>query len=419
MDDKTRKECQLQVSRAKIGMLEKHPFYAHILTKLRIELVDDLPYGAPTATDGRRLLIVPSRYVLQSKAEQLSSLAHEQFHCLDGHIWRRGNRDPFWSNIAQDIAIYWLMQREGFVTLRLNEKALAAVLQTRCGGAYSLDDFQTMFWEQIYETIAPPPEQRGQGGSGKSGAKDSGKSGGKASKSDGCGDGDCGHCYDPSAGSGPEAKETQEQWGQWIREAGVYAKMAGAQAGHWSELVEAATPRVPFETRFFEHLKLGMGGDQTFDRFSRRGIARGDYLPSEIIEVMGETVGVVDSSGSQTGEDIAYALGVFRAWREQHPCRFHLVECDTEVHQWTSYDEDTALPAKFEIKGRGGTSFNEPFEKVKERNIEPSLLLYFTDGYNYGDYAAKPEYQVIWVLSGEYNREFKPPYGDVCVVQQR
>lgn len=404
------KVAGMYLSRAKIQMFESHPFYGHICTKLQFRFDSDV---AASCTDGRNVWINPDRYVKLSKAEQVTVLAHEQLHCLDGHLWRRGKRDPFLSNVAQDIYIYHVLRSEGFAVLRDNESALSKVLANVAGGVYTLAGFAGKFWEQIYELIAPadPPQSSGSQGQDGDGDGQSQQGSGDTGK-----DGECGHCYRESKGQ--QGQDDNQQWREWIREAGTFAKLAGAKPGYWSQLVKAATPTVPFETRFQEAMKRGLGGEQSFDTFARRHIHAGLYLPSEVVEQMGETVGVVDSSGSETEEDIAYALGVFRAWREQHPCIFHFVECDTEVQLWQTYDEWDELPERFEVKGRGGTEFADPFRKVEERHIAPALLVYITDGFNHGGYAPEPGYPVIWVLAGRYNDEFHPPYGEVVRVRE-
>lgn len=407
IDDKLRKAAQMAVSRAKIAMLEGHPFYAYILTKLKFEFVEDgsLPYGAPTATDGRSIFIVPARYLAEPKLQQVTALAHEQMHCLNGDLWRRGQRDPLIANIAQDIYIYHVLRSEKFTTLTKNKQALAKALTQLAGGKFTLDDFRGQFWEQIYQTLAPLNQpQQSDGGSDGDGESVEGL------------DGEC-HCYKP-AKVGEQSKADTDQWKQWIREAGTYAKVAGCQPGAWQAWVEAATPRVPFETRFAEHLKRGLGGEQQYESFNRRYLSRGEYMPSEVVEQMCETVGVVDTSGSVPNEDIAYAIGVFRNWRSLHPCKFHLLECDAAVQQASSYDEHDEIPSKFNVKGRGGTRFDPPFAWLNEKQVEPGLLIYITDGYNYGEFAPAPAFDVLWLLAGEYNKEFKPPYGEVCTVDR-
>lgn len=414
IDDKVRQAAQMAVSRAKIAMLETHPFYAYILTKLKFEFVEELPHNAPSATDGLHVYIVPDRYLAATKQEQLSMLAHEQLHCLDGHLWRRGDRDPLIANIAQDIYIFHVLRDESFTVLRKNQEALTGALKQLAGGRFTLDDFKGQFWEQIYQTLAPlnPPQPQGSSGAG-----------GDAGNGDDEGDGECGHCYLPpksqdGASSAEQAKANAEQWKQWVREAGTYAKVAGCKPGSWQQWVEAATPRVPFETRFVEHLKRGLGGDQQYESFNRRYLSRGEYMPSEVVEQMCETVGVVDTSGSVPTADIAYAIGVFRNWRDAHPCKFHLIECDAAVQQFHSYDEFEEIPSQFNVKGRGGTIFSPPFEAVDERHLEPGLLIYITDGYNSGDFAPQPAYNVLWVLAGEFNKDFHPPYGSICTVDR-
>jgi len=428
MDDKQLRNAQLIVSRAKIQMRESHPFYAHILTHLAFELTLDTP-GGVSATDGKTVFINPIAYLELSKGEQVTVLAHEQFHCLDGHLWRTGARDKFVSNVAQDIYIYHVLKSEGFAALKDNEAALTQFLHKHAkkapsGYAYDLDAFEGMFWEQIYEAIVPPSTPKPQSGDG-DGEGDDGQpqpgagqpkpSSGKGKSQPKCGK--LGGCYHPQQGA-PHAAENREQWKQWIREAGVFAKMAGCAPGRWQELVDAATPPVPFETRFFEFLKRGLGGDQTFDSFARRHLSRGVYLPTDIVEQMGETVLVCDTSGSRNHEDRAYAYGVFRSWRAMHPCRVHVVDCDTECH-WRTFEEYEELPAKWEAKGRGGTAFAPPFHEVAKRQLDPTLLVFFTDGYLFDhDEVAKlkPPYQTIWCLTGQYDKEWKAPFGEMVRV---
>ena len=417
LDTKQLKEVGYILSRAKIAMLEQHPFYAHILTHLKFEFVPELPGGSMSATDGKCVYIVPARFLAVSKGEQVSVLAHEQMHCLDGHIWRTGPRDKIWSNIAQDIYIYHVLHSEGFATLVDNQKALTSILhkdarrRPATAIAYDLDDFVGQFWEQIYEAILPQSAAKSKPQSGEGDGQ-----GGEDSPDDGVSGkqhAGCSHCYKP----GKQSDDAKEEWKEWIREAGMYAKMAGAKPGRWQELVDAATPTVPFETRFYEFLKHGMGGDQSFAQFNRRFVHRGDYFPTETVEQMGETILVNDTSGSRTTEDLAYAYGVFRAYRELHPCKVHCVDADTECAAWRTFEEWDDLPHKWEAHGRGGTTFDQPFAQAKARNIEPVVLIYMTDGYNYGDFAPKPPYQVLWVLTGDFNKSFAPPYGTIVPVR--
>jgi predicted metal-dependent peptidase len=442
MDAKQLKEATFILSRAKIAMLEKHPFYAHILTHLQFEFVESLPGGSPSATDGKKIYIVPDMYLAKSKGQQITTLAHEQFHNLDGHLWRCGDRDPLWANVAQDIFIYHVLQDEGFETLAANEEALTKILHIQAkrnpvsGYAYDLHDFKGQFWEQVYETIAPAKQGGGGGdgeddsegddqqdgsGEGDGDSEDDGQQGNTKSKGKSKGKpgmDQCGHCYKPGKPQDADSKETREQWKEWIRQAGTYAKMAGANPGRWTELVQAATPQVPFESHFYEFLKRGLGGDQSYDSFNRRFLHRGEYFPTDTMQVMGETVLVNDTSGSRTTEDMAYAYGVFKAWREQHPCKVHVVDVDTECAKWRTFEEFDELPEKWEAHGRGGTRFDTPFLDIAAKHIEPVALIYMTDGYNYGDFAPKPPYEVMWVLTGAYDKNFKPPYGTVVPVKQ-
>ena len=401
-DDKTLREAQMQVSRAKIAMFQRHPFYAHILTRLTFEYQEN-PRGAISATDGTHIFIDPAKYITLPKGEQVTCLAHEQLHCLDGHLWRRGQRDPFIANVAQDIYIYWLLRDEGFDTLTDNEQALSNLI-----APYQLFDFRGMFWEQIYEQLAQPSQQQ------QSDDDDAGDGSGSAAArglDPGEANGATGGCYHPLPAQGAATEETKADWRQWTIDAGAYAKQAGAQAGRWEELVKAATPKVSLETHLYEFLKRGLGGDQTYDAFSRRHMSRGEYMPIDVVEAMGETVIALDTSGSVSGGDLAKALGIVCAWRELHPCRLHIVECDTEC-VWHTFEDYESVPTELKLHGRGGTSFAPPFAEAVAKQLDPALFIYITDGYGY-EYAPKPTYPVLWVLNGDCDRTFKPPYGEV------
>ena len=69
------------------------------------------------------------------------------------------------------------------------------------------------------------------------------------------------------------------------------------------------------------------------------------------------------------------------------------------------------LPDTFEVVGRGGTSFDPPFELLREKRVEPRVMIYITDGYGACS-VTKPGYDVLWVVI-KGDATFTPPFGQV------
>ena len=57
------------------------------------------------------------------------------------------------------------------------------------------------------------------------------------------------------------------------------------------------------------------------------------------------------------------------------------------------------------IKGGGGTCFKPVFEWIEQQDMEPGLLLYFTDAE--GEFPLhQPNYPVIWLIKGKNTNDF-------------
>jgi predicted metal-dependent peptidase len=386
LDEKVVKQAQTAFIRARIQLLQSNPFYAHLVMKMPLQWMDEP--GQLSKTDGTTLYISPETYLTLTKGEQVSVLVHEVLHCAALHLFRVGARDPMRWNVAGDVYIANVIEADGLEAVQLSEQFMASQGIRR-------DQYKAMTTEQIYEKLPA----LGQPQSG------------------------CGHdhwngeggCYKEPASS--QDRSTQEQqWRQNVIEAG---QVAGNTAGAWNELVKAAMPKPPFHVPLLEFLHRGMGGDTDWSLLNRRFLYRGMYIPQEFSQVMGEIAIAVDTSGSMdTERQLKLAFGYIRAFREEHACKLHLIQCDHDAiaeGQYRLYDEHEVLPETFKVVGRGGTSFNPPFELMREKRAEPRVLIYITDGYGSCS-VPKPAYDVLWVvLKGDSS--FKPPFGQVIYVQ--
>lgn len=380
-----RRNAETAFIRARIYLLTHRPFYAHLVLKLKLEWLEDCP-GGLSATDGTSLFINPVEFLKLTKGQQVSTLVHEVSHCAWGHLWRKGGREMQKWNMAADIAIDNVMQADQFEAGPW-EASRAGWLKSH---GNTVQQFEGLIAEHIYEDLPNEPPQ------------------GKC----GCGGSESGGCFVDK--SGEDAASRSQDEAKWKANVIAAGQLASNQAGAWSELVKAAMPKPPFHLKLFEYLNRGLGGDSDWGSLNRRCMWRGLYLPTETRTVMGRVAWVTDTSGSMSREQLKKAFGYFRGFRDQHPCLADLICCDYGVASHKTYEEWEMLPETFEAKGRGGTSFNAPFEMLREKRIEPRVLIYATDCYG-SCTVAKPPYPVMWLDIGG-DRSWKAPFGEVVHV---
>ena len=80
---------------------------------------------------------------------------------------------------------------------------------------------------------------------------------------------------------------------------------------------------------------------------------------------------------------------------------------------WQTSDD---LPIDLEFKGGGGTRFAPVFEYIKEKNLEPKAILYFTD-LCCGDFGEDPGIPVLWLNTYRNNDDKSVPFGEVIKLE--
>ena len=126
---------------------------------------------------------------------------------------------------------------------------------------------------------------------------------------------------------------------------------------------------------------------------------------------------MIDSSGSVSNGLLAQFGGELTELMTSCDIdEIYIVWVDTQVQNVQTYTQRD-MPIVLEVKGRGGTAFEPAFEWVEENNIDPSLLIYFTDMCgSFPLYA--PNYPVIWVAYESNKKYYEKDctFGDVIEV---
>jgi predicted metal-dependent peptidase len=366
----TDKKTADQITKAIAAIVLDDPFYGYML--LRQEIIE-APNSGTAATNGFRISYDPEFMKKLSLAEIKGVLKHEVMHIASMHHLRRQNRDPKKWNIAADYVINALLVEEG-VTLPQGVLADA-----------KYKDFST---EHVYEIL---PDNKGNGGNDGSNESDVGWNIGGVEDAPGIQD--------------PATRDQIEQDTKVdVIQAANAAKLMGKLPAHIERLVDSIREsRMPWRQILARFFRATAKADYSWLRPNRRFLASGLYLPSLHSDSLGPVVVAVDTSGSVGGEELEQFFGCINAiLRQAKPEAVHVVYCDAEVQNIQVFRERD-YPIKlnsFKPKGGGGTDFRPVFKYVKDKRLNPEVLLYLTD--MHGAFPSTPSrFPTIWCATSK------------------
>lgn len=439
---------KLVSGRAKVVFFK--PLYAPLVFRLVIKAAQ---WVMTMATDGKSLMFNP-KFVLELPIEHLKfSILHEILHCVMRHPSRRGNRDPEIWNIATDLIVNGIL-----VFGEALEHMSWIVLDKKYYG--KAPDGADWTAEKIYDDLIKdaegakkqfkikcacvqkdPTDKSGAGGKqesdqkGKAEKGDKPEKGGKE-KGDGSGEekdgesGDAGKDEGKGGGEGGDQeaqgfsdprgwtdvkwdKDIDEEWKQAAIQTEQMARMRGTTPGWLTSLVdELVEPPIPIE-RILQHLVGSHISQETsWKSPNRRFISRGIVLPSAMKDKK-DIVFILDTSGSVGDAEARKFLGLGqRAMKGKGINEMRLMQCDMVICDDQRIKDVNSYKLHIKrvgLKGRGGTSFKPPFERLEEEKAlwHTSCIIYLTD--LCGDFPERPPKCPVFWFSTTPN--VKAPFG--------
>jgi predicted metal-dependent peptidase len=363
------KKVQTKLAKAKTALILEHPFVGTVALNMPFEFDENIPTAA---TNGKRIKFNPEFVDSLTDEEVKFLVAHECFHPMLEHNFRRGERQHKRWNMAADYVINKLLTDENIG--RMPKRGLLDANIYTAGGGTS---------EGIYNIL---PEQDG---------------------GDGDGDGPLDDCED---GEGTQAEQAQQQaeWKVKVAQAAQAAKMMGKMSANMQRLVdEVLQPKVDWRDVMQRFLVKARTDQRSFARFNRRFLPQGIYLPSVSGETMGEIVFAVDCSGSIDQRTInQFAAEIAKVKDDLLPERIHVMYFDSEVSHVESYEVHDDLDIK--PHGGGGTDFAPVFESITEHGFNPVAIVFLTD-LCCSSFGNQPDAPVLWVTTDPG----KAPFGEV------
>ena len=438
----TPNEIRDLVEQDRFELMMRCPFYGRIICSVELVVVSD-PQVPLACTDYRRVFISADSYPRLPEENRLAVLAHEVLHIALRHAFRIGNRDKNRFEKAADIE----------VTFVLTESLPDPY------GIKLKEEWRDLSAEQIYELL-PPNEDKTKpksdhcspndasddmpSGDDQSPDNKEDKHESKSTKSkspkktekkppdtnanDGDGSDDSGGGSDDSGGGSDNGDDASGDGGgfgvskldgfsdfrpQFDPETeitcialskntlkDVQEHFIGTAPTHLGFLLNKFDePHVVWQILLRQFIRLCRGGSFSWIRPNRRLISRGLYLPGRQNKSFRGIV-ALDTSGSTMGilpEFVAELTGLLKSFGKYD---LTIIECDAQIQQvWTvSSNEPISDLKDHTFMGGGGTDFNPVFEYIRDYQLSPNILIFFTDGYAVCP-NTKPSYPVLWMVT--------------------
>lgn len=414
MADCTNPLAEKRFTEMRTGMLLHTPFFASLLLDVMTTKVGKFNFIDTAGTNGKIIWFDEDFLANIDLPEAVFLCCHEIAHAMWMHM-DRGKKwldlgfdgKPFQRgvyNVAADYVINDMLVKSG-----IGRMPKGGLLDRR----FTAD----MLVEDVYrELIKNQPKDVGQQGQGDGQGQDSDQTPPEGSSGNPSKDGMNGktpldtHVYEPTKIAEAEMKRAIATA---VHQAKAMGKMP-ASLERWVD--ETLHPQVNWKERLRLLVTRTVSRESTSwaSPHRRRLVSQKIYLPSYTGFGAGEIVCATDTSGSMGQKEFDASWAEFSdIIMNCKPERMWLMACDARVHnvhELSSYHDIYQL--RPEMTGGGGTSFVPVFEEVEERNLNPVLLIYFTDGY--GTFPSEPPpYPVIWVMT----EDVQPPFGEVVKVE--
>ncbi|MEF3279558.1 MAG: VWA-like domain-containing protein [Elusimicrobiota bacterium] len=356
------------ISNVIIRLITLNPFFGVLLSSLEKIKDETIIYnGKPTfATDGFKIFYHPQVLTLFTLSELEGILLHEVLHGIFEHCLksRIGNRNPDLWNIACDIVVNIEIKEMGY------DLPAASAFDYR---------FRDMLPEEIYEILNK-------------------KSAVFVKR------------FDIHM---PLLDEDEEKLTNHILTAYEISKdsIGDLPLG----LIRAINKLKPSKINWQKILHYIAGEALAKDELNyhlpnKKYIPYDIYLPSLRSYTKGSLIVAIDTSGSITNEQLIQFVSEIKKISYLVD-KFFLITCDASVHEIVEIEQFENFLHRVYFKGGGGTDFNPVFKIIREKRLNPDLLIYLTDGE--GDYPEfRPPYPVLWILTKNYN----VPWGNKLVI---
>jgi len=187
-------------------------------------------------------------------------------------------------------------------------------------------------------------------------------------------------------------------------------------AGLEKYIKQVLNPKVSCEELIRNLVTSKVRNDYTWTKTNKR-YQNGCLQPSLEEQSLGTIVMAIDTSGSLSEDEHNKILTKITSFLGQYKCTLYIMWCDCRLNHVEIYDFGDDIPNK--MYGGGGTCYRPVFDYIEKEDIDPTCVMYFTDGYcNSFPDESQINYPVLWILTQD-NRDnyFKTNIGETIQLQ--
>jgi predicted metal-dependent peptidase len=405
-----------RITAARVSLLLDPKFSSWGALAMRLKVKAD-PTCKTAWVDGRTLGYNPAFIDTLNHDECFALVAHEVWHVVCGHCWRRGGREMKKWNIACDKAANTPLRDAG---LTLPQGAYYAE-GDEVGKSAECEE-----QEETEDTEEPEGEQGGDAGdedgeSDEEGGESDGSGNGEGDSEGGEGEGDPqGEVRDAPTGPDEDGDEapSEQEWKEAVATAAALANSQGQLPGSMARAIaDALKPRVDIRSLVLRWMQERTASDYSWTRPNVRYMAQGTYLPALYSHRMGEVAVMVDTSGSIDDVALDSARQIVQSVLDEcDPAGVTLYMADAQVCGITRLERGELLT--WEPKGGGGTDFRPALEAIEQDESQPVCCICITDLEGTFPTVA-PEVPVLWLATKEldwYGKPLAAPFGETVYI---
>lgn len=437
----------------RMQLLNKHPFIGNIAMNLDLIPIRDARCDS-AMTDGNAIYFDIDFMSRLTPDEIQFVLGHEIWHVVMIHFLRQENRDHDIFNIACDMEVNQILDNDGFLppsNALFPNKKHAQKCQYDFDDGLSAEEYYDLIIEWHKKQIEQNQHDDNQNGfNGKTEADNTEKSKtsnipikDKSKKTcrpkrntkkcegqfdkhfdqhenqeealkeaiENCAEDKYGKKeadteFQPrSFNTDSDRREAMEQVREMVVSAAqTYERQKGDLPGYIKKYVDKLIEsKLPWKEILSAFITAGFQNKTNWNVPNKRFAYSGTYLPSHTGDMMRIAIGI-DTSGSCEPECSKFLSEVNAIARSFDQYELHVLQCDTEVKDYTMYDENNPLDPndKIEFKGFGGTRLHPIFDYLSLNNIEADAVLIFTDGYcEKFDQNENFDQPIMWMITGK------------------
>lgn len=446
-----------------IDLRKVRPFYSAVyecIDKIETETV-------PTAAvNGKELLYNKEFLDSLDYPEFAFVVLHELGHISLMHVSRGSGKDPNIWNVACDLVVNKLLAEEFNISPGHKNTINGVTISMPRNALYNAKlNTDKDFTEALYEQLRKQANKNGYNKNGvgkfklpgKNGSSDSGNNGDPGNDD---GEGSSGNIMDKLFGPKKDSKQSRMANGgnsviinsqdttdlisegidknqQEYEERRVLTsaqtklemnssshEIGDAACGMQRLVAEMLKSRLDWRKLLKKYCRMARTSDTSFAMPDKRMSYQSCIYPGQAINESFELKDIkvaIDTSGSITETDLRYILGQIYDISKYFKIDAELLCWDTAIEKAYSI-KDISNILKNGLAGGGGTDASCVFEYFDSKKCKkkPEVTLVFTDGYV--SLSRNPKWNkkyknTIWVMTRDYNENFKPDFGKIAVAK--